>query len=147
VQGFAAITANNGWAMAGTGASIVIIGLVSLAFIISQLHKIVALLEKKKKPLDQAEVAGVPAADLAAAEAGVLTDLAAAEAGVLTDLAAAARAYQPLAANLGERFTLSELYQVLAAANVPHPHITVREFRGAGYLIPTGEGFFSWNNI
>lgn len=135
MQGFAAITANNGWAMAAVGASIVLIGLATLSFIISQLHRIVALLEKKEKAADTDKGNDIPAADLAAAEADILSDL-----------AAAARIYKPLTAELGERFTLAKLYEAFATANVPHPHITVRELRDAGYLASAGDGFFTWNN-
>ena len=46
--GLEAISAHNGWAMAITGTIIVMCGLSALAFIISQLHKIIALFEKRK---------------------------------------------------------------------------------------------------
>ncbi|MEJ2331750.1 MAG: OadG family protein [Desulfobulbaceae bacterium] len=45
--GLQAISANNGWSMAFVGALIVMCGLASLSFIISQLHKIIGLFEKK----------------------------------------------------------------------------------------------------
>lgn len=136
MQGLAAITANNGWAMAAAGASIVLVGLTVLSLVISQLHKIIALLEKRKKPIDQDIRPSVPS-----------TDLAAAEADILNDLAAAARVYKPLTIGIGESFSLTQLYEAFADANVPHPHITVRELRGAGYLTPVGEGDFSWKNV
>ena len=41
------ITANNGWAMAAVGATIVFLGLVVLSFVISQIHKILELWEKR----------------------------------------------------------------------------------------------------
>ncbi|MEJ2270181.1 MAG: hypothetical protein P8Y04_10475, partial [Desulfobulbaceae bacterium] len=44
--GLQAISANNGWSMAFVGALIVMCGLASLSFIISQLHKIIGLFEK-----------------------------------------------------------------------------------------------------
>ena len=47
--GLKAVSAHNGWAMAAAGAIIVMCGLSVLAFIISQLHKIVGLFEEKKK--------------------------------------------------------------------------------------------------
>jgi Na+-transporting methylmalonyl-CoA/oxaloacetate decarboxylase gamma subunit len=45
--GFENITANNGWAMAVVGASIVFLGLVILSFVISQVHKILNLWEQR----------------------------------------------------------------------------------------------------
>lgn len=136
VQGLAAITANNGWAMALTGATIVITGLSLLSFIISQLHKIVEALEKKEKKEETDKGADAPAAKPSVAESDILGDL-----------AAAARIYRALTTNLGESFTLANLYEAFAKENLPHPHITVRELRDAGYLTPAGEGTFSWNNV
>ena len=46
MYGLEAISAQNGWAMAIAGALIVMAGLTVLSFVISQLHKIAALLEK-----------------------------------------------------------------------------------------------------
>ena len=45
--GFDNITANNGWAMAAVGATIVFAGLVVLSFVISQIYKILELWEKR----------------------------------------------------------------------------------------------------
>ena len=136
MQGLAAITANNGWWMAVTGACIVMTGLATLSFIISQLHKIIELIEKKGKKEVDARKNAVSTADLNAAEVDILNDI-----------AAAARIYKPLTAELGETFSLAGLYDAFEKANLPHPHITVRELRDAGYLAPAGEGLFSWNNV
>ena len=46
MYGLDAISATNGWSMAIAGALIVMSGLSVLSFVISQLHKIAALLEK-----------------------------------------------------------------------------------------------------
>jgi hypothetical protein len=137
VQGLAAISAHHGWAMALTGACIVMAGLSVLSFIISQLHKIVEVVEKKvqktekptlEKPLPKTEPVSV-------------------EVNLLDDLAATAKSCAPLTAELGETFALSTLYQVFEKENLPHPHITIRALREAGYLAPAGEGSFSWKNI
>ena len=84
--GLEAISAHNGWAMAITGTIIVMGGLSILAFIISQLHKIIGLFEKRKKAPPHFVP---PAADI----------------DVLNDLEAAARMYRPLTADLGDVFT------------------------------------------
>ena len=123
--GLEAISAHNGWAMAITGTIIVMCGLSALAFIISQLHKIIGLFEKKKK--DAAPVAQ-PSADI----------------DVLNDPDGAARLYQPLTAELGDSFQLAQLYQVFERESLPHPHLTINAMREAGYLQPAGEGLFSW---
>lgn len=136
MQGIAAITANNGWWMALTGACIVMTGLATLSFIISQLHKFIEMLEKKKEPAEKDQSEEVPA-----------TDLTAAEGDILNDMAAAARIYKPLTANLGEKFSLAELYKAFDKENLPHPHITVRELRNDGYISSAGEGLFKWTKL
>ncbi len=135
MQGFAAISANNGWAMALTGASIVILGLAALAFIISQLHRFIALFENKEtpsaspEPTESVQRVVVPA---------VSTDI------LLSDLETTAKIYQPLTETLNPAFTLAELYRLMESQDLPHPHLTVRELRAAGYLRPVGDGTFTW---
>jgi Na+-transporting methylmalonyl-CoA/oxaloacetate decarboxylase gamma subunit len=136
VQGLAAISAQHGWAMALTGACIVMTGLSVLAFIISQLHKIVEMLEKKAKKPEKP----IPR------KAVEKTETVRVEENILDDLATAAKICAPLTADLGETFELSKLYQVFEKENLPHPHITIRALREAGYLVPAGEGSFSWTN-
>lgn len=137
MQGLAAISAQNGWAMALTGACIVMTGLSVLAFIISQLHKIVELIEKKtqktEKPLPENAVSKTQSVSV--------------EENILEDLTAAAKRCALMTAELGETFELSRLYQVFEKEHLPHPHITIRALRDAGYLAPAGEGSFSWKNI
>ena len=123
--GLEAISAHNGWAMAVTGTIIVMCGLSALAFIISQLHKIIGLFEEKKK---ETPPPVQPSADI----------------DILNDLAAAARLYQPLTAELGDSFQLARLYQIFERESLPHPHLTINAMREAGYLQPAGEGLFSW---
>ena len=49
MYGIQAINANNGWAMALAGAIIVMSGLSLLSFIISKLHKVLDVIENRKK--------------------------------------------------------------------------------------------------
>ena len=49
MYGLEAIQAHNGWAMAVTGAIIVMIGLSILSFIISQLHRIIDLVDDRNE--------------------------------------------------------------------------------------------------
>ena len=137
MQGLAAITAHNGWAMAATGASIVIIGLVVLSFIISQLHRILGIFEKRE----------TAATDVVAKSAPAVPAIDAGNIDPLSDMAATARQYRTLTAQLGESFGLAQLYQTLDAAKDPHPHITVRELKTTGYLVSADEGKFAWNNV
>ena len=73
LYGFDAISAHNGWAMALAGALIVLSGLAVLSFVISQLHKVVALLEKRdEKPAEKPPAAKKPPKPAAAPQKPVL---------------------------------------------------------------------------
>ena len=60
MYGFENITANNGWAMAFVGATIVFLGLVVLALVISQIHKVLNLWEKRDELLMRKRIVQVP---------------------------------------------------------------------------------------
>lgn len=126
------ITANNGWAMAVTGALIVMCGLSVLSLIISQLHKVVGLFEQKPVTLETEtpKPAGLKLKDV----------------DLLNDLPSTAKLYQAVSTDLGEQFTLNKLYAVSREQNLPHTHITIRSFREAGLLVPVGDDLFTWKN-
>jgi hypothetical protein len=125
---FQNIAANNGWAMAFAGALIVMSGLTVLSFIISQLHRIVGMVEKKAAP--------EPAPD---------TEPEAIPKQFPDSLDQVADLYAPLVKELPEDFGLEELFALTRAKDFPHPHLTIRAFREAGVLVAKGEGKFSWN--
>ncbi|RJQ68935.1 MAG: hypothetical protein C4519_22235 [Desulfobacteraceae bacterium] len=134
-MGFELIAANNGWAMAVTGAAIVVLGLTALAAIISQLHKIVFLFEKKAAEPSAPAITSPEAHEFSAA-----TDL-------LNDLSAAAHIIKGVSVDLGDRFELTALYRLLGNEQVPHPHLTIRSLREAGFLVPVEKGTFTWQNV
>lgn len=115
--------------MAITGALIVMCGLAGLSFLISQLHKIIALFEKRHPK-------SVPEEKIEPAENTGLF--------ILDDLAATARIYQGISAQLGPKFDLVKLYQLFNLEALPHPHLTIRSLRDAGFLAPAGDGLFYW---
>jgi hypothetical protein len=123
--GLEAISAHNGWAMAITGAIIVMCGLSVLSFVISQLHKVIALFEKWK----------APAPPLKKSPADI---------DILNDLGTAAGLYKTMTDDLGEEFHLSQLYRIFEREKQPHPHLTIQALRAAGYLVSAGEGIFRW---
>jgi oxaloacetate decarboxylase gamma subunit len=136
VYGLEAIQAHNGWAMAITGAVIVMVGLSILSFIISQLHRIVALVDgrsnrKSKKKIDKDQT---------------LTPESKPQRPPLSDLNGTMIRFQPLTQEIGHPFDLSALFQVFAQHDDPHPHLTIRSLREQGYLIPDGNGLFTWKH-
>jgi hypothetical protein len=125
------ISANNGWAMAATGAIIVMIGLALLATIISQLHRIIAFFDRggDKNTLSMSKP---------------MTSMASAPIDLLDDPAAAASVYRPLTADLGDKFKLSKLYALMKQENNAHPHLTIRSLRDAGHLVKVDDDLFCW---
>ena len=131
MYGFEAISHHNGWAMAIAGALIVMSGLAVLSFIISQLHRVVELIEGrgKKKP-GQITLEDDTAQEFRQAAPLDADDL--------------KTRYAPLAEKLGGSFELSQLYQVAGEHDMPHIHLTIRSLREAGVLVPEGDGVFRW---
>ena len=131
MYGIEAINHYNGWAMAIAGALIVLTGLSVLSFIISQLHKVVEVIEKRgvkkqvpapPKPAPADIVEERPALDIDALQADI----------------------RPLADALGGSFELHQLYAVAEEQGFPHVHLTIRSLREAGVLLPQGDGIFKW---
>ncbi len=125
MTGFEAISHYNGWAMALVGASIVISGLTILSLIISQLHKVVGLLEKR--PEDIPDSSNSPEVE---------------EDFYPTNIDATANLYRPLTEELGEQFNLADLYSLANKYHLPHPHLSIRCLRDAGKLEALGDGVF-----
>ncbi|MFZ0613627.1 MAG: OadG family protein [Desulfobacterales bacterium] len=132
--GFEAISAQNGWAMAITGILIVMVGLGLLSFVISQLHRVAALLENGFKKRS-GKAAGGPSAPPPAAVSKTPR----------LDLAEARKRLAPLAAELGETFELQHLYELANSNALPHVHLSIRGLREAGVILPAGDGRFVWS--
>lgn len=137
MYGLEAISANNGWAMALAGGLIVMSGLCILSFVISQIHKILALWEKLWTGRDNNKL---PQKDEVTDEQDVsIPD------PLPGDINKTAHYYAPLIEQLGEAFQLAELYKITQEKNFPHPHLTITQFQQADILVPRGDGFFTWN--
>ena len=135
MYGLEAISAYNGWAMAITGPLIVMSGLIILSIIISQLHKVVAIFDKKAKQTTESPVkSGVKSKD----EISVPKILP-------NDILETAKIYQMIIDKIEQPFELNDIYKVAEQNNFPHPILTVSRLRDAGILICEGEGLFIWN--
>jgi galactitol-specific phosphotransferase system IIC component len=131
LYGLEAISFYNGWAMAITGPLIVMSGLIILSIIISQLHKLVAIIDKEAEqttatPIKSKEEISVPKI-------------------FPNDILETAKLYQMLIDKLDQPFELRDIYYVAEQNNFPHPVLTVSRLREAGILIREGEGLFIWN--
>ena len=133
MYGLDAISATNGWSMAIAGALIVMSGLSVLSCVISQLHKIAALLEKgldKKKGKAPIPVTELPPASNTKTPSFNLED--------------ARNSLAPLAEELGEEFDLKVLYEIATANDLPHIHLSIRSLRESGVIVPSAEGRYRW---
>ncbi len=113
------------------GPLIVMSGLTILSLIISQLHKVVALFDKKDKQTTEPAVKG--------------RDEISVPKVLPIDISETAEIYQQLIDKLEQPFELSDLYRVAGENNFPHPVLTISRFREAGILEQAGEGVFIWN--
>ena len=136
MYGLEAIQAHNGWAMAVTGAVIVVIGLSVLSFIISQLHRIIDMLDgrkdRKSKKLNARNQAAV-------SESQPMLP-------PLSDLGETMNRFKPLTQEIGDLFDLTVLFQLFIQHDDPHPHLTIRSLREQGYLVPDAGGLFTWKH-
>ena len=135
MYGLEAISANNGWAMAIIGPLIVMSGLIILSIIISQLHKLVAIFDKKAKQTTEPTVESKVKSKDEISVPKILPN----------DILEIAKIYQILIDKLEQPFELSDLYRVAGENNFPHPVLTISRFREAGILEQAGEGVFIWN--
>ena len=138
MYGFENITANNGWAMAFVGATIVFLGLVVLSFVIAQIHKILNLWDKKD--------------DWAARRKGAQPDpKAQPHAGPvyrerrLPNVDELVIIYRPLIERLTQPFELVQLYELSNQMELPHPNLSINRLREANILLAQGDGKFTWN--
>ncbi|MDX9788094.1 MAG: hypothetical protein RBT11_15035 [Desulfobacterales bacterium] len=129
MYGFQAISAHNGWAMAITGASIVLFCLVFLSVLISQLHKMLAFWDNRTKSNTISEISKINIPNLFPA-----------------DIKETAKLYEPLIEQLGGTFQLVDLYNAAREHDYPHPHLTISSFRQTGILSEVENGLFRWNN-
>ncbi|MCG6906737.1 MAG: OadG family protein [Desulfobacteraceae bacterium] len=136
--GLNAISAHNGWTMAVVGAAIVFSGLMVLSFVISQIHKLLTFWDNKNRYFNNGaeKKAPPPQAPAQTPPAPVLCP---------SDLPAMAILYRPLVESLETPFQLTDLYTLAQEHDFPHPHLTLTCFRQANFLIPQGNGYFTWN--
>ena len=138
MYGFDNITANNGWAIAVVGASIVFAGLVVLSFVISQIHKILELWENRgvRKKRQQEK----PSIEQTQKIQGPLYKVP--HLPSATDLISI---YRPLVEQLKEPFEISQLFELSNKMDLAHPHLSIKQLWEADVLIAQGDGTFTWN--
>jgi Na+-transporting methylmalonyl-CoA/oxaloacetate decarboxylase gamma subunit len=134
MYGLAAIQQANGWAMAGAGAAIVLIGLTVLSFLISLIPRLTGLFEEKT-PIENASETKKTKTETVVPEK------------LPENIEAAARIYMTFNKDLDQTFSLIDLHRKSREIGLPHPHLSINRFRDAGILLSNGEGLFSWKTI
>jgi hypothetical protein len=137
--GFENITANNGWAMAVVGASIVFLGLVVLSFVISQVHKILKLWEQRDELLNRHKKQA-PIEEPKSIKAPIPRQR------HLPSVPDLSSIYRPLVEQLKQPFDITQLYEISKKMDLPHPHLSIKYLQQAGVLVPQGDGTFTWDN-
>jgi hypothetical protein len=137
LYGFENITANNGWAMAFVGATIVFLGLVVLSLVISQIHKILNLWEKRDELFARSK--DKPRPGEAQTVAGPVY-----KQRRLPTVEELVSIYRPLVEQLKEPFDLVQLYEISNKMDLPHPNLSINRLREAQILIAQDDGTFTW---
>jgi hypothetical protein len=136
VTGLDAIAANNGWAIAGLGICIVFTGLTLLSLIISQLHKVLALLEDPGRHLREFRRRGqVETPEPEKVVCPVIPP----------EIKESVRQYRMLVDRLGQPFSLPRLLFDAEGCGLDHPHSSLNDLIRNGLIIPNGVGFYQWN--
>jgi hypothetical protein len=138
MYGLEAIREAGGWQMAALGVIIVFTSLILLSLVISQLHVFLEFWEKRglrgpdgpPPPATQT----TPPVQTLLPHPPISPD----------DAEGLAAVWSPLVEQLNDPFTLADLYRGAEHNKFPHPHLTINRLRQAGFLIPIGDGRFSW---
>ncbi|MEE4354832.1 MAG: OadG family protein [Desulfococcaceae bacterium] len=133
MTGLEAIEAHNGWSIAVVGISIVFTGLVLLSATIAQLHKILALFEKKDS--FQERLRQDPEREKKE-EPRILLP---------ADIRESARHFRLLATQTGDVFPLPKLLDYAVKRGLYSPHSALNELLRARAIVPDGNGYYKWN--
>ena len=132
MYGLEAISANNGWAIAVVGISIVFTGLVLLSFFISRLHKVIELIEnpprrksKADKKAEKEKEKRLPVFSDAEKES--------------------AKQFRLLVRTMEDHFPLPRLLHLAQISGLDHPHSRLKRLLDSGLIQPDGEGYFTWD--
>ncbi|UCD78651.1 MAG: OadG family protein [Desulfobacterales bacterium] len=124
--------------MALVGAAIVFSGLVVLSFVISQIHKILNLWDKRDELLTRPKEKFRP--DGAQTVAGPVY-----RERRLPTVDELVSIYRPLVEQLKEPFDLVQLYEISYKMDLPHPNLSINKLREANILVAQGDGRFTWS--
>ena len=140
MYGLEAINANNGWAIAVVGVTIVFSGLVGLSFVISQLHKILDLWENpsKIKAVFTAKQKEVSSEEFEEKQVPDEISFTQTQKEVIKQFALLVRTME-------NHFSLPRLLHLAILGDLKDPYSNLNKLLNIKILIPDGSGFFTWN--
>ena len=136
MRGLEAIAFYNGWTISAIGISIVFTALVTLSFIISQLHKALIIWEKKEEYVNKAKKFFAPPK-----KAAVHHKLKVSE-----NFNESARQFHVLIQSMKDPFSLPKLILLAKKVDIGRPHNTVNDLLAAGLILPDGKGYYFWDH-
>lgn len=136
MTGLEAIAANNGWNMAGIGVVIVLAALSGLALIISQLHKVLVIIEKRDEYIEKLR-------RLLGINKGVVCAPGIKDTDNLNE---SARQFDLLIQSRGEPFSLPKLIELAGRIGIDSPYSTVNRLILAKLIVPDAKGFYRWDH-
>ncbi len=135
MKGLEAIAFYNGWNISATGILIVFTALCTLSFIISQLHKVLMIIEKKDHYITKAKKL------LSRRRRTRLRR----KLQVGTGFYASARQFNLLIRSVNDPFSLPKLITLAKKIDIARPYATVSELLTADIIVPNEKGYFSWD--
>ncbi len=130
MTGMEAISAHNGWAISAIGVTIVFTGLTVLSLTISQLHKVLAFMERKKSD-SQKRAEGAKEIDV--------SDII-----IPGDMKETAREYKMIIDRMDAPFSLPRLLELSEKCGLNRPYSNLNDLIGSGLIEPDGEGYYRW---
>lgn len=136
MKGLEAIAFYNGWNISAAGIFIVFSALVTLSFIISQLHKILTVWEKKEEYLKKARrLITRPQ------KTGSHYKIKASETFIES-----ARQFNLLIQSMNDPFSLPKLIKLAQKIDLARPFSTVHQLLSVKIIVPDGKGYYYWDH-
>ena len=137
MKGFEAIAFFNGWRIAGIGVFIVFTALVTLSFVLSQLHKLLIVWENKDEYIKNSM-------QLFAKKKKVAEHP---KIRVSRNFKESVRQFNLLIKSLKDPFfSLPRLILLAKKVDISRPHPTVNDLLEAKLIVPDGKGYYYWDH-
>lgn len=135
MKGFEAIAFYNGWNISATGILIVFTALCTLSFIISQLYKVLIIIEKKDSYIKKTKNLF-----FRPKKTGLRHKIRASR-----NFNESARQFHLLIQSMNDPFSLPKLIMLAKKVDIARPYSTVNELLATKLIVPDGEGYYFWD--